>query len=725
MAQDRFLIAPISVGLQTDVRPWIVPDTAFARLNNALVHHGRVKKRFGSTYMDLSTDQRFSRLRIKIGTTRAVSGDFITPVDGTVPGTYFDEGQMFSIGTTIFTVPTTGTPVTLLTTGTATGTYNTTTGALSITGNTENPSTAVYFYPALPVMGFFNLETAAINNEPLFAFDPQFSYTYTNGTGWDLAETPITADSTWTFNPAGDNSDFFWTTNYRGPLASDNFAFTTNFVAADGIRYWDGSKWTKMTAAQLEYDNTTGQSIVTARIILPFQGRLVIFNTIETVGGVDTPFPQRVRWCQPGDPISVSGGISPWDDRVSGRGDFADIPSKQPIMSAAIFKNRVIIYCERSTYELVFTGTFDPAFVIQEINVDLGVESPFSTVIFDRSVIGIGSNGIHACNGAYVERIDDKIQDDVFKILNENNGTLRVHGIRDYKEQVVYWTMPYFASLFDLTRTYPNKVLVYNYENGTWAFNDDCITAFGYFYQPDDTAVVPALDQSVVAGNQEGYTFLCDPDETRNVGALQISDIVSAGGDDYNLNIINHNLETGDFILVENCEGNTSFNDKIYKVTEVDDDTVTITETGVAGTYSGSGTAARVSRIDILSKQYNFYESKGRNFRMNAVSFFIDITLTGQIQVDFIPDSLPSTTTIDSVILETSAYALYPGEASQKQSWHTLYPEVSGNLLQLHIYLTDTQLSDNTDDAAFDIALSDFQMHAMMFYVQPTSDRLQ
>ena len=56
--------------------------------------------------MDLSTDQRFSRLRIKISTTRAVSGDFITPVDGE-PRTYFDEGQMFSIGTTIFTVPTT------------------------------------------------------------------------------------------------------------------------------------------------------------------------------------------------------------------------------------------------------------------------------------------------------------------------------------------------------------------------------------------------------------------------------------------------------------------------------------------------------------------------------------------------------------------------------------------------------------------------------------------
>jgi hypothetical protein len=88
-----------------------------------------------------------------IGTTDAVTGDFST----VVPGATFEIGQQFYIGTIVFTVTALGAPAALSTTSTvATGTYNTTTGALVITGNTENPSTIVYFAPVTltdPVLG--------------------------------------------------------------------------------------------------------------------------------------------------------------------------------------------------------------------------------------------------------------------------------------------------------------------------------------------------------------------------------------------------------------------------------------------------------------------------------------------------------------------------------------------------------------------------------------------
>ena len=45
---DRFFIAPYdqNSGLQTNVKPWLIPDEAFSELNNAYVFRGRVRKRF-------------------------------------------------------------------------------------------------------------------------------------------------------------------------------------------------------------------------------------------------------------------------------------------------------------------------------------------------------------------------------------------------------------------------------------------------------------------------------------------------------------------------------------------------------------------------------------------------------------------------------------------------------------------------------------------------------
>jgi len=67
MAQ-KFLIGYVGNdnGLQTDLKPWLLPDNAFSSLNNAYVFRGRVRKRFGSTTHGC---QLFlsSRLRMDLG----------------------------------------------------------------------------------------------------------------------------------------------------------------------------------------------------------------------------------------------------------------------------------------------------------------------------------------------------------------------------------------------------------------------------------------------------------------------------------------------------------------------------------------------------------------------------------------------------------------------------------------------------------------------------------
>ena len=190
MAFDRFLIAPFNTGLQTDLRPWLIPEDAFASLRNAYVFRGRVKKRFGSVLMGVS--QLNSRLRINLGMVSG-AGSF----GAIVPGDVFAVGQAFSIGGQLFTVITAsngGGPQPMLSTGPAPiATFDTDTGIVFIVAGV--PGQAVYFYPGTPVMGITIYESGTYNNQPTYAFDTQFAYTFSTVTmGWERSGTGTTPE---------------------------------------------------------------------------------------------------------------------------------------------------------------------------------------------------------------------------------------------------------------------------------------------------------------------------------------------------------------------------------------------------------------------------------------------------------------------------------------------------------------------------------------------------
>lgn len=711
MAAGKFLIAPFQTGLEKDVRPWLLPEDAFEELRNMYVYRGRIRKRFGSQLLsdndaevDPSLAQLTSRARVSLGTTDG-NGDLA----GTVPGSIFKVGQMFSCGDEIFSVYQTGTPGAMLATGSATThTYNTTNGAYDIQGS--NATTEVFFYPAEPIMGITQYEAAAINDEPTFIFDTQFSYQFSGG-GWARLGTAV-----WT----GADDDFFWATTWRGTTASSNILFVSNFVTADGIQYWNGATWATLNPTF----NAAGDTIETARIILPFKDRLVLLNVIENITAVDTTFGNRCRFSQNGSPLDASG----WLEDTPGRGGFLDAPTQEQIITAEFLKDRLIVFFERSTWELVYTGNEVLPFRWQQINTELGAESTFSVVPFDKVIVGVGNVGIHACNGANVERIDDKIPDEVFEIHNENEGVKRVAGIRDYFVETVYWTFP----SDDEDGTYPTRVLVYNYRTGAWAINDDSITAFGYFQNQNDktwqnsieewqesdfpwsSALLQSQFRQVIAGNQQGFTFLIDPSNTRNSPALSIVDIDTGASE---LTIIDHNLKEGDYVAVENLSGTTA--DKtIYQIASVTSTTVVLEDATLTGTYTGGGTLARVSVPNIVSKQYNFYLKEGRDCEVTNIDFYLDKTVNGEFSLDYFASS--SNSSLGTTMVETRPYDINfaPLEQSQEQIWHRAYVDCEGNNFQIQMYFSDDQMTDE------DIAWSDFVIHAIMFHSSPTRFRL-
>ncbi len=797
MGYDRFLIAPFNTGWQTDLRPWLTPEDSFTTLENAYVFRGRVRKRFGGKLMGPTPQE--SRFRINLGTTDAMGNFPAAPA--VVPGSKFFVGQAFSVGTNFFTVVNGAPgPQAMLTTGPGTGTYNVTNGAYTITG--APALTAVFFYPALPVMGLTNYENGPINNQPSFGFDTEFAYFFVPpAAGW-------TASWTGTFPIwKGNNTQFFWTENWIGVDQSIPTLFVTNFNAtvpvpgANDDPIWTFSTATNWVAypgngsAQGFYFRPNGLAryagpfVQTALLIVAFKNRLIFLNTIENyrnIGGIqNVAYPQRARYSIAGSPFlqnswyevnqSDTSGTAGNLSNFAGAG-YIDASTEEQIVSAEFIKDRLIVYFERSTWELVYTGNQVQPFIWQKINTELGSVSTFSSVPFDKLVMTIGLSGVHACTGANVERIDNKIPDEIFEI--EVDEDERVAGIRNYYTEVVYWTAPTTAK--ETINVFPNQVLIYNYKNDTWAINDDCITAFGYYEQQADitwatanstwqnyvaswtSGIAEAQFRQIVAGNQEGFTFFVadyvDIGYARNAPVMQITNIVINANGTATLTVINHNLAPDDWIAIENVQGLTNINVDVnphvlsdgvtvvyYGIYQVlaplpDVNTIIIQlkpEQNIVGTYTGGGNITRVSNMNIQSKQWNPYVSKDRNVFLAKIDFAVTRTPSsedqnplvrgGEVTVDYFPSSsefsmlenMEPNVLFGNNILQTSAYTTIPFEQVQERLWHPVYFQTEGECIQIKIFMDDEQIANpNT-------TWQDFEIQGILLFTAATTTRLQ
>jgi len=740
MVQDRFLIAPFDFGLVKEQAPWLIPEAAFTELNNVYIYKGKIKKRIGSKYMGVpateGTAQLSSRLRIKVGTTDAVTGIW----NGTVPGgAYTNIGQMFSVNEVMLTVVDTaaGLQDMLNTDPTAIthAQYTYATGVYEITATGTYKNKPVYFYPAEPVLGITQYESGTREEEITVAFDTRFSYKF-DGNSWDFLDS-VVGTTTW-------NSgyyDYFWMTNYSGINPEDTALFVSNFNikagAVDPLRYWNGVTWTTWYPKFLVAGAANINAVRSAKILLPFKGFFVLLNTYEERGGLNH-YPNRCRFSWYGSPVHANAWLEPKQTNAGG-GGYTDAPIEEAIVSAEFIRDRLIVFFEESIWELAYTGNPVLPFVWQKINTEVGSIGTFSSVAFDDVVLNIGQTGILACNGAFVQRIDDAIPKEIMKTLRDSDQVRRIHGVRDYRTELVYWSLPMIVAKD--TDAYPDRVLVYNYKNSTWSYFDDSITTFGYCQQStgetwendfgtweeDDSTWDNDLEipyaKRLIGGNQQGYTFFIDDSEMGNVSALQVTKIDTAV-----FTVINHNLKEGDFVKLNNCDAGITIglvqlvvNNNTVKIwTKVGDDFVYADNAA----YIGGGTLERISRISIKSKQWNPYVKQGRSLNLSKIDFCVKRTTDGKITIDynvsnsglgFINESTISGSRLGNNVLETSPYTLKPIEATSDRFWHSVYFSADGQFVQINIYHSDDQLLNGQ-------SYINFTLEGMMIHVSPRGD---
>lgn len=755
---DRFLIAPFETGLQLNLKPWLIMDDAFAYLQNAYVWRGRVRKRFGSKYTGTGAATAaeiplYSRLGIALtgGPGVGITGPLpVVTAIGAVPGASFHQGQMFSVADVTFTIThAAGIGNMLRSDGTGElATFDIATGNYSIRID-AHPNTQVYFYPADPVMGITQYNIGAINDHPSYVFDTQFVYTYNNR--W-LRTAPAVV-----FH--GDDTLFFWCSNYIEETTGTKALFVTNFNATlgvpaatdDPIYYLAAGAWNAFNPTVIP--GATTFTIRQARIIANFKGRLILLNTIEREtpamgAATNRAYPNRCRFSKyGGNAASANAFIEPQQVGYEG-GGYIDAPTDQSIISAQFIKDRFIVYFERSTYELAYTGNHLLPFVWQKLNTELGSQSTFSTVPFDTEILTCGNTGFHTCNGSNVARMDAKIPDLVFDQINSDlTNTNRICSIRDYFSETVYWSFRDNVSLN--TATYPNRILLYNYRNQTWALIDDQITAFGYFEQVtgmpwagyttpwytwtaswNSGADEPGFRQ-VIAGNQEGFVFVIERDNPRCAAVTQISNITYAGTGPYTATItaVNHNLYAGAFIKIEDLTLALplAFRNKIYEIeTIVNANSFTIT-TDTNPVYTGNAYYRYISLLYAKSKQWNPYIQQARDVYIAKIDFGVEATTEGAITVDYFASAQTDSTLFNAAatgtllgtgVLSTAPYPSIPKEINATRLWHPMYLQNEGECIQIAMTYNENQILD------IDIVDSDFVLEGVVLHCMPTTSRL-
>lgn len=749
MSNPTFAVVNLRDGARRDVVPFLLENDSFPVLENAFPFRGRIQKR--SCFSRLGTGT--SRLRWQVGTTDGAGAAFVALNDAPITSSIIQ----LTVGSTVFTdsgavdVP----PAPLLSNSGATAALDRTTGLVAILG--ADPLTPIYYYPGLPVIGLKVVEQVssndAINDELLMGFDTRYSYIYDKPTqNFSAANQFVTTNNIFTWE--GTSSDLFWTTNYFQVLwATNNIPGLHAAVDADAPGEGDGIRWYNSVNNRWSNFNpglngTTTPPVAPTEfllgglIILPYKDRLVVLNTVEGAALNGTRFPQRARWSQNGTPFYVNGptaGPFPtnaWSSVEIGRGGFIDAPTQEQIVSAEFIKDTLVVFFERSTWQLVYTNNEILPFVWQKINTELGSESTFSTVPFDRGIFTIGNYGIITTDSVNVVRIDEKIPDEVFQIQNKNNGPKRVTGIRDYNSQLVYFSYPIVVDEDNegptYTLTFPNQVLVYNYQDGSWAEFDDSFTSFGYWQAVTDktwedikqswessnfawnSQVLQAKYPDVVAGNQRGYVFVYSQIQQngQNVPSLEISN-----ASNLTITCPDHNLVNGDYILITEMTGFTTWNNTIFIVANANVNTFDLTLPSpniipLATGYTGAGVITHIPKPTIMTKEFNPFYQEGDSTRVNYIDILMDKTASGQITAEFYTnsnDNLP----IESDLVLTSPEPATSYSTTQQRIWHRIYSNTFGSFFQNKFTLNDDQMRD------LSIATSDITIHGLVYYVNP------
>ena len=616
MNNNNFMIGPIKDGLRKDVKPYAIPEDSFDSITNAYQWRGRVIRRQGYTLLGRlanNTSVMGLKTRQLYGASDDVSVDLRQLIAFDTTNAYFYD----SISTSFLALPTemptvwSGEDYQFFYTLNYAGAFWATNSKQGLHGFAINKTTS-----------FANQTTSGGNffvdvNDPANNFQVNDVVYILNSLINNLRQGVVTVSGATFTMKATDGLGVFTNGNTSSGIVLSS---TRSKTGQDGIRYYgvlsNGTGW-----ANYNPPIDPNNALCGALLIFSYRGYLVFLNTYEGNETAVYNYGNRARWTQIGTPYYTAPqplnpnpqGIdfNTARDDLFGRGGANDAPTTELIVGAAFIRDILIVYFETSTWRLRFVNNSQNPFVWERVNVELGSDCTFSAIPFDKGLMSIGTRGIVISDGNDTVRFDEKIPDDIFNIRQANNGLNRVYGIRTFRTRLNYWTIP---SSNNPTGTYPDQVLVYNYDTSNWSYFDDCFTCFGYYYNVSlgykwsdlplawtnyggyyaNTGATSQGYESIIAGNQQGFVLLLEQNSAQNGNSLYISAINTTT---QLVSSPSNNLPDGTWITISGVTGTTSIdgvslNGRNFKIANPTNDDTTFYLTEFASFYGGKANGA-------------------------------------------------------------------------------------------------------------------------------------
>lgn len=421
---------------------------------------------------------------------------------------------------------------------------------------------------------------------------------------------------------------------------------------------------------------------------------------------------------------------------VTGFGGFVQAGYAQPITTVNSNEDVLIMGFTNRFSRFVFTGDDITPFVFYTINSELGSNSTFSAISMDQAGLSIGGRGITAASQVSVSRIDLDLPDQVFEISLENNGAERICSQRDFINEWVYFT--YRSDNVDVSKyIYPSATLQYNYRDNSWGIFYETYTTYGSFRSQSgftwatvgnffpswndwneswDSGSSNALQQKVIAGNQQGFVIFRD-EGTSEATSLYIKSFSGS-----TITVPDHGLREGDYIIISGVIGTVGqfVNGQIFSVAQPSQNAFRLNPGIGTGTYFGGGLITRMYVPYIQTKEFPVSWDMARKTRIGNQQYLFTTTSLAQITLliflsqnnssaynigPIVPDigSVNNSLLYSTVLYtcpESTNLGLTPSNINlnlltapqQDQTWHRMNTSLLGDTVQIGFTLSDQQM---------------------------------
>jgi len=491
---------------------------------------------------------------------------------------------------------------------------------------------------------------------------------------------------------------------------SQRFVFTSDQMS--DIYQYDGTDVQSFTLDNADFSNPPLGTLTKAWFVLWFGGRLCFFA--PTIAGSFRP--QMVLYSGIRD---ASGNGDKFD--VVGAGDLSADTSEY-LTGAGIEGNFVVGNFSRSNWVLEKTrDAFNPFFWRRVPSV-LGTDAPFSSVSWGGETKSVGKTGLITTDGRVSSRFDNRIPDWTANEISQQYFDLTYGGF-DREEGQFKWT---YVKDEDGNTT-QDRVLVHNYEEGTWSVYEQRFTVFGQTdvgtsltWDEIDETIDPTwlrwdtteevwnkiglseFRQKTLAGDDEGFIYQVNTDyDDYAVGIAAITQAANAV-----VTTSSQAFKAGDRVGINSVVGMTEINNfdptnqnalfEPYTVISATNTTVTLNVDSQDFTaYSSGGILSKLIAFSAKTIPFNPYRPDGRKIHMSHVEFLLD-TNNGYAVVDMFMDE--EDTPFKSVVL------LRPDTILKPKQWITASVNCEANFITFVI---------RQESLSAQITITNMRMHCM------------